>query len=112
MPISCDLHGIEIAYFLCPGFPNLPCAPAILQAISQSVFEINRLTLSKQEYISTFVATLSKTGGNSAYVPTTRVYSSFEEIMQPQENTDASAYVLDESNVGVSNTELLHSCVA
>jgi hypothetical protein len=38
------------------------------------------------------------------------VHSIFDEIIQPQENTGASAYVLDESNVGVSNTELQNAC--
>ncbi|KUJ24325.1 alpha/beta-hydrolase [Mollisia scopiformis] len=94
IPISGDLHGTETAYFLCPGFPRLPCAPAILQ----------------QEYNSTFVATLRNAGGSSAYVPTTSVYSIFDEIIQPQENTGASAYVFDERKVGVSNTELQNAC--
>ncbi|CZR55284.1 uncharacterized protein PAC_05171 [Phialocephala subalpina] len=63
-----------------------------------------------QEYNSTFVATLRNAGRSSAYVPTTSVHSIFDEIIQPQENTGASAYVLDESNVGVSNTELQNAC--
>ena len=29
--ISADYHGTVLAYFLCPGFPQLPCAPSIIQ---------------------------------------------------------------------------------
>lgn len=29
--ISGDLHGTVLAYFLCPPFPEVPCAPSVLQ---------------------------------------------------------------------------------
>jgi hypothetical protein len=29
--ISGDLHGTVLAYLLCPGFPQSPCAPSVLQ---------------------------------------------------------------------------------
>ncbi|RDW73212.1 alpha hydrolase-12 [Coleophoma cylindrospora] len=92
--ISGDLHGTQLAYLLCPGFPKLPCAPSITQ----------------QEYNSQFIATLRNGGGASAYVPTTSVYSIFDEVVQPQAGTGASAYVLDSRQVGVSNTELQNAC--
>jgi hypothetical protein len=28
---SADFHGTVIAYFLCPSFPQLPCAPSVIQ---------------------------------------------------------------------------------
>jgi len=66
--------------------------------------------VSKQEYNSTFVATLRNAGGSSAYVPTTSIYSIFDEIVQPQEGTGASAYILDKRNVGMTNVELQNAC--
>lgn len=29
--ISADYHGTIMAYLLCPGFPQLPCAPSVIQ---------------------------------------------------------------------------------
>lgn len=77
--ISADYHGTTLADIICPGFPQRPCPPAVLQ----------------QEHNSTFIATLRNGGGSSAYVPTTSVYSIFDEIVQPQEGISASAYILD-----------------
>lgn len=94
--ISGDYHGTVLAYLICPGFPQIPCAPSIIQ----------------QEYNSTFIQTLRNGGGSSAYVPTTTVYSIFDEIVQPQEGTGASSYLLDARGVGVSNTELQSVCPA
>ena len=94
IPISGDLHGTQLAYFICPGFPRNPCPPSVIQ----------------QEYNSRFIATLRNAGGSSAYVPTTSVYSAFDEIVQPQEGAGASAYTLDAGKVGVSNTELQNAC--
>jgi hypothetical protein len=31
--ISADYHGTILAYFLCPGFPQLPCAPSVIQVL-------------------------------------------------------------------------------
>ncbi|KAL3422182.1 hypothetical protein PVAG01_06338 [Phlyctema vagabunda] len=92
--ISGDLDGTVLAYLACPNFPQLPCPPSIYQ----------------QEYNSNFVKTLRNAGGDSAYVPTTSVYSAFDQIVLPQSDSNASAFVLDARNVGVSNTELQNAC--
>lgn len=79
---------------ICPPFPAVPCAPAVVQ----------------QEYNSTFVRTLRNAGGDSAYVPTTSIYSIFDEVVQPQEGDGASAFILDRNHVGVTNVELQNVC--
>ena len=92
--ISPDFHGAVNAYALCPSFPELPCDPSVIQ----------------QEYDSQFVATLRGGGGDSAYVPTTTIYSIFDEIVQPQTGTGASGFINDARNVGVSNNEVQALC--
>ncbi|TID12849.1 putative lipase b precursor [Venturia nashicola] len=95
IPMSPDFHGTVLAYILCPAFPMLPCAPAVIQ----------------QEYNSNFIATIRNNGGNSAYVPTTTVFSSTDEIVQPQSPvTGASAFLLDARNVGVTNNQVQAVC--
>ncbi|KAL2071972.1 hypothetical protein VTL71DRAFT_11315 [Oculimacula yallundae] len=92
--ISGDRHGTVLAYLLSPAFPKIPSTPAIIQ----------------QEYNSTFIRTLRNGGGASAYVPTTSVYSIFDEIVQPQAGPDASAFVRDDRHVGVTNIEIQQVC--
>jgi hypothetical protein len=92
--ISPDFHGTEIAYLLCPEFPKLPCPPSVIQQVYNSNF-VNRLRMS---------------GGDSAYVPTTSIYSATDEIVQPQTGTGASAYINDARSVGVSNSEVQSVC--
>ncbi|KAF2423116.1 alpha/beta-hydrolase [Tothia fuscella] len=92
---SPDFHGTVLAYAVCPSFPNIPCSPAIIQ----------------QEYNSNFVTTLRRNGGDSAYVPTTTIFSSTDEIVQPQSPvTGASAFLNDARNVGVSNNQVQAIC--
>ncbi|QDS74110.1 hypothetical protein FKW77_009769 [Venturia effusa] len=92
---SPDFHGTVLARILCPVFPMLPCPPAIIQ----------------QEYFSNFVATIRDDGGDSAYVPTTTIFSSTDEIVEPQSSvTGASAYLLDARNVGVTNNQVQDVC--
>jgi hypothetical protein len=92
--ISPDFHGTELAYIICPGFPSVACTPSVIQ----------------QNYNSNFIATLRSDGGDSAYVPTTTIYSATDSIVQPQSGTAASAFINDGRGVGVSNNEIQVIC--
>ncbi|QDS74531.1 hypothetical protein FKW77_007541 [Venturia effusa] len=92
--ISPDFHGTTLAYIACPKFPKVPCPPAVLQ----------------QEYGSNFITRLRMNDGGSAYVPTTSIYSSTDEVVQPMAGRGASAYILDARKVGVSNNQIQTVC--
>lgn len=92
--ISPDFHGTVEADFLCPGLDQLACTPSIWQ----------------QRYDANFASVLRSNGGDSAYVPTTSIYSSSDEIVQPQSGVNASGFMLDARDVGVSNNELQTVC--
>lgn len=92
-----DYHGTILAQLLCPGFETPGCTPAIAQ----------------QNYNSTFIRTLRNNGGDETYVPTTNVYSIFDEIVQPQQDPNASGSIqAGSATAGVSNTELQSACTA
>ncbi|KAI4626929.1 uncharacterized protein J4E87_004270 [Alternaria ethzedia] len=99
LPVSPDFKGTVIANAICLT-PNsdialLPCDPSVIQ----------------QEATSDFVASLRRDGGDSAYVPTTTFYSGlFDEVVEPQQGTIASAFIKDARNVGVSNNEVQKVC--
>ncbi|RKF63308.1 putative lipase b precursor protein [Erysiphe neolycopersici] len=94
--ISPDFHGTRLAYLLCSGNTNINmigCTPAV----------------SQQAYNSRFINRMRQDGGDSSYVPTTTVYSQYDEIVQPQSGRQASA-MIREGNAPVSNTLLQEAC--
>lgn len=92
--LSLDFHGSTEEPILCPDLLEVGCVPSVVQ----------------QEYTSTLIATLRNNGGDSAYVPTTTVFSSTDEVAQPQSGTNAAAYMLDARSVGVTNNEARVVC--
>ncbi|KAH7183408.1 uncharacterized protein B0J16DRAFT_289963 [Fusarium flagelliforme] len=91
--ISADYKGTILANTL--GLTTLINTPSVLQ----------------QNAGSDFITTLRSDGGDSGYIPTTSLYSSFfDEVVQPQAGTGASAYLLDARDVGVTNAEVQKVC--
>lgn len=86
--------GTELARLLCPGAPSPLCVPSVIQ----------------QLYDSKFVATLRADGGDSAYVPTTHIYSVTDEIVQPQIDPNASGFINDVRGVGATNAQIQTIC--
>ncbi|PSR99248.1 hypothetical protein BD289DRAFT_357095, partial [Coniella lustricola] len=62
------------------------------------------------EWMSNFVQTLLADGGDSAYVPTTIIYSATDEVVQPQTGANASAVLSDARGVGVTNAQVQEVC--
>lgn len=59
-----------------------------------------------QKRHSKFVQPLRADDGDSAYVPTTSIYSATDEVVQPQTGTKAGAIMKNVRGVGVFNCEL------
>lgn len=99
--LSPDFHGTVESVLVCPGLLHVEpaCTPALAQ----------------QDWNSDLVATLRADGGDSAYVPTTTVYSSFDEVVEPMGGSDpsaSSAFLHDARAVGVSNNWIQATCPA
>jgi hypothetical protein len=93
--ISPDFHGTTNVGQCLELFPILGgCPPALLQ----------------QNYTSNFVETLRSHGGDSAYVPTTTIFSTTDQVVMPQEGFNASAIIRDARRVGVTNAEIQFYC--
>lgn len=90
---SPDYHGTNLANLI--AAPGEPLPPSVLQ----------------QEYNSNFITTLRNNNGASSYVPTTTIYSGFfDEIVEPQQGTGASAFINNARNAGASNSEVQVVC--
>ncbi|KAI2998501.1 hypothetical protein CBS147346_8162 [Aspergillus niger] len=92
--ISPDFRGTIETRLVCPWLAGIMCTPALWQ----------------QGWDAKFVRTLRGFGGESAYVHTTTIYSSFDEIVQPMYGDQASAILQDARGVGVSNNHLQSIC--
>ena len=72
------------------------------------------LTLSVQWiqalYDSDFVTAMRANGGDSSYVPTTVIYSSTDEVVQPQSGDGASSPLKDAHGAGVTNVVVQEAC--
>jgi len=91
-----DYHGTTQEYLIDPE-EKFAYSPAVKQ----------------QAYNSNYVKSLRSFGGDSAYVPTTNIYSgTYDEIVEPQQNANASAILLDARNVGVTNAQVQLVCGA
>jgi len=77
--LSADFRGTINAWGMAP-FPGMPCTPSVWH----------------QTRSSNFITTLMSNGGDSAYVPTTSIYSRTDEVVQPQFGRWASALMNDE----------------
>ncbi|CAO2649711.1 Nn.00g010030.m01.CDS01 [Neocucurbitaria sp. VM-36] len=99
LPVSPDFKGTVLANVFCLSASSAlglnACPPSAVQ----------------QEATSKYVSRLRTNGGDSAYVPTTTFYSGiFDEIVQPQQGTAASAFLNDARGVGVLNNEVQQRC--
>ncbi|KAJ5392214.1 lipase [Penicillium cosmopolitanum] len=92
--ISPDFHGTVIRTLVCPALSLLVCTPSLWQ----------------QGYNTSFIRTLRANDGDSAYVPTTIIYSTVDEIVQPQSGPFASALLSDVRGVGVTTAHLQTVC--
>ncbi|KAK2025272.1 alpha/beta-hydrolase [Colletotrichum zoysiae] len=90
-----DFHGTTVAFPGCDSILSiLGCAPSVYQHM----------------YGSQFVRTLRADGGDSAYVPTTSIFSSADQIVQPQSGSKASALINDARGAEASNIEVRAAC--
>ncbi|PYI27713.1 alpha/beta-hydrolase [Aspergillus indologenus CBS 114.80] len=88
--LAADFAGTVAAWALCPFPGTQPGTPAVWN----------------QTRNAGFIKALRAGGGDSAYVPTTSIYSATDEVVQPQSGPGASAFLKDARGVGVTNCEL------
>jgi len=99
VPVSPDLKGSTIIDFT-----------GVVGDAFQAIAPVPQ-SLSQQKDDSNFVKTLNANGGDSAFVPTTAVFSSSDEVVKPQlNNPKGSGFFNDARNVGVSNTLVQEAC--
>lgn len=91
--ISPDFHGTT-GNVGCPAPNTTGCPPAALQ----------------KEYHTNFTDTLFKHGGGSSYVPTTIIYSSFDQTVSPKSGKNSSFLLKDEHKAGVKINEIKNLC--
>lgn len=78
IPLAPDFKGTDMAYIACPAFGyDKTCTPSIKQQVTDS----------------NFIQKLLEDDGDSAYVPTTSVYSGFDDLVSNEFGTNASSYV-------------------
>lgn len=95
IPFAPDFRGTDMAYVACPAFGyKFLCTPSVKQQVSDSEF----------------IKTLRNNNGLSAYVPTTSIYSGFDELVSNQEGVTAPSYIDDIRGVGVSNNRFQDLC--
>ncbi|GJC98185.1 lipase b [Colletotrichum higginsianum] len=95
--LSPDFHGTTEAFLACgtAAAAAIVCTPSVYQ----------------QAYNAQFVRTLRANGGDSAYVPTTSIFSATDEVVQPQSGSGASAFLKDGKDGAVaSNVEVQKAC--
>lgn len=66
--------------------------------------------LMQQDSGSTFISTLREDNGDSAYVPTTSIYSAEDKLVRPQAGEQASGKISDYREIGVTNAEIQIHC--
>lgn len=66
--------------------------------------------LFQQESDAVFIKTIRNNGGDSAYVPTTSIYSNTDQVISPQNGTDASAFFKADNGVPANNYEVQTIC--
>lgn len=93
--MSPDFHGTVVRDVACPLLGALVCTPSLWQ----------------QGWETNFIHTIRGNGGDSVYVPTTTIYSSFDEIVQPMIGKHASGILSDTRDIGVSNNLIQNICV-
>lgn len=95
IPFAPDFRGTDMIYLACPAIGyDYTCTPAIKQQVTDSIA----------------MKTLRNNNGLSAYVPTTSIYTGFDDLVSNEEGTNAPSYIHDIRGVGVSNNRVQSLC--